>query len=470
MPTTPPTLTPAPPAPQRQVKATFSDRVDAFVTWLVAFVAQIAALALNVFNNAKETYDSAVAAANWANVATDKALEATQRAASANESVIAAAATVSAVPWVSGSTYAQFQRVLSPINFKIYVKTTTAGTAAGGATDPANDPANWQPTGLSSMPGGKRTSNSVLKVGDMGSYIELSGTFTQTFDFPAALGDGWCVWLRNTGTGDITIPSSDGRTNWIMYPGEGRLFQCDGTAIRSLVIRNFYRKFTSTQNFVKPPGYSRFDGTLWGAGASGSISTANYYMAVGGSGGGAAQRFSIPSALLADSELVTIAAAVPGVTTSGDSSVSGVAGGQSSFGGYVAPGGQPGPVNNDFNNGVNGGLGGVNAFDLVECNGGRGGSARSTQGTGPGQSTYLGGAGSGGSAGQNGVGAAGVSKLGGSGGTSVGLSTAGQVIAGDGFAPGGAGGACRVQHPSSGVASGRSGAGARGEMEIWGAI
>lgn len=469
MPTTPPPITPAPPAPIRHEKATFSDRVDDFVTWLVAVVAQFAALALNVFNNAKEAFDSAVAAANWAGLASGSAADSATSATNAYQSVIAAAAAANASPWASGTTYQQFTCAVSKVNFKVYRKTTSSATNSGGATDPANDPANWQATGLTSMPGGKRTSNTMLRVNDLGSYIELSGTFTQTFDSPALLGDGWCVWLRNTGTGDITIPSSDGRTNWIMYPGEGRLFQCDGTAIRSMVIRNFYKKFTSTQNFIKPPGYSRFDGRLWGAGASGSISTQQAYMGVGGSGGAAAQPFSMPAAVLADTELVTIAASVPGISASGESTVSGTAGGQSSFAGYIALGGQPGTYSADGNGEGSGGVGGLNTFGLSEFAGGRGGLGR-ILGSTPGQSTLVGGAGSGGTVGTGGTAASGTSKVGGSAGASVGASSATLVTAGDGVAPGGAGGACRVTHPSGGVASGKSGAGARGEMEIWGAI
>lgn len=60
---TPPSITPAPlPAPQRGDRITFSNRVDAFVTWLTLAVTQFAAVALNVAANATEAMGFATAA------------------------------------------------------------------------------------------------------------------------------------------------------------------------------------------------------------------------------------------------------------------------------------------------------------------------------------------------------------------------------------------------------------------------
>ncbi|UOD30697.1 hypothetical protein INH39_02825 [Massilia violaceinigra] len=60
----PPTITPVPtPAIQRNDRATFSNRVDAFVTWLITGVSQFGAVAANVYNNATDALGSAVAAA-----------------------------------------------------------------------------------------------------------------------------------------------------------------------------------------------------------------------------------------------------------------------------------------------------------------------------------------------------------------------------------------------------------------------
>lgn len=67
---TPPGLDPfSGPAPQRGDRLTFRDRVDAFITWLIAAVLQLAALAQNVYANALDAFASAQSAAGWASAA-----------------------------------------------------------------------------------------------------------------------------------------------------------------------------------------------------------------------------------------------------------------------------------------------------------------------------------------------------------------------------------------------------------------
>lgn len=87
-----------------------------------------------------------------------------------------------------------------------------------------------------------RTSHIKLTAAEFGRFIDItSGNFTQTFDPLAALGQGWFCYLRNSGTGDITLDpygseTLDGLTSYVMYPGEVRLVLCDGTALRSLLL------------------------------------------------------------------------------------------------------------------------------------------------------------------------------------------------------------------------------------------
>lgn len=124
--TTPPTITPAPnPAPQRNDRTTFSTRVDAFVTWLIAAVAQFAALAANVYNNAVEAF-------NYATTASAKAGEA-QAAATA------AAAAAGASKWVAGTNYAEGVCTWSPTDGLTY-RHLVAGVSN---IDPKLDP-NWK--------------------------------------------------------------------------------------------------------------------------------------------------------------------------------------------------------------------------------------------------------------------------------------------------------------------------------------
>lgn len=67
---TPPPITPVPtPVPQRGDRATFSSRVDAFVTWLINAVTQFSAVATNVYNNAVDAFNSATSATSAASAA-----------------------------------------------------------------------------------------------------------------------------------------------------------------------------------------------------------------------------------------------------------------------------------------------------------------------------------------------------------------------------------------------------------------
>ena len=172
---------------------------------------------------------------------------------------------------------------------------------------------NWVVTAASAFVetptfGGRsaRTSNTVLAGSDLGKLIDItSGTFTQTFTAAATLGGNWFCHIRNSGTGDITIDPNgseliDGLTSYVMYPGETRLVTCDGTGFHTIVLKSFYKVFTATGTFVKPPGYEMFSGIKWGAGGGGASS-------LGGGGGGCSQ-FDFPASAIGATQSVTIGA------------------------------------------------------------------------------------------------------------------------------------------------------------------
>ena len=84
-----------------------------------------------------------------------------------------------------------------------------------------------------------RASNTMLDVSDIGKVIIATGTFTQTFDAAATLGDGWWINYRNDGTGIITLdPNSteqiDGATTLKLYPGESCTIFCTGAVFKTI--------------------------------------------------------------------------------------------------------------------------------------------------------------------------------------------------------------------------------------------
>lgn len=159
----------------------------------------------------------------------------------------------------------------------------------------------------------QREANQMLTSADQGVLVEIvSGTFTQTFDSPRNLEAGWSCFIRNAGAGDITIPLSDGQQNWIMYPNEMRLFTSDGAVLRSVVIAAFCKEFTSTSNFIKPPGYKMFGGEMWNGGESGGTSrvsnTTSYSPGGDGGKGGDCKEFQVRAEKFPASTLITVGA------------------------------------------------------------------------------------------------------------------------------------------------------------------
>ena len=159
--TPPPSITPAPlPAPQRGDRATFSARVDAFVTWLTAAVAQFGAVATNVYANAVDAYNNAVIASAQANAATTA---------------------VDAAPWTSGAIYAVGDVRYSPVNLQSYRRRT----AGAGTTDPYLDYANW--TAISG------SASILLATFDAAgaANVDIEGMFDTGYDTYEIVISGW---------------------------------------------------------------------------------------------------------------------------------------------------------------------------------------------------------------------------------------------------------------------------------------
>ena len=324
-----------------------------------------------------------------------------------------------------------------------------------------------------------RTANTILAAADQGTLIDItSGTFSQTFTAAATLGSGWFVYLRNAGTGDITLDPNaseliDGLATYVMYQGETRLIQCTGTAFTSLVLSPFYRVFTASGTFTQPPGYTAVGTRVIGAsggGGSGRRGAASNNRGGGSGGGGGALARQIISGLTAGTGYAitigaggAVGAAVTVDTTSGND---GTAGGTSSFATLLyAYGGGGGAGGAAGSNGAGGGGGTGSAGTTAGNLGNPQQTADMTTGSGPRNAVGGGGASvvgngdsgnaeyGGGSGGRNNGGvvfnAGGSSLYGGPGGGSGGTLSNSNVVT-----VGAAGGAVNSYTPGGGGAGG----------------
>jgi len=128
--------------------------------------------------------------------------------------------------------------------------TTTVTTSAAAAptagqvlTASSGTVASWQtPVTSASILYSGRTSNTILGVADKGNLIDItSGTFSQTLDAAATLTSGWWCYVRNSGTGTITIDPSasetiNGATTYTLNAGSIALIQCDGSVFRTVMV------------------------------------------------------------------------------------------------------------------------------------------------------------------------------------------------------------------------------------------
>lgn len=213
-----------------------------------------------------------------------------------------------------------------------------------------NGAGGWGSLNVSAISRITRTSNIELNSGNNANYIVITtGGFTQTFS--ASLPSSWFAFIENRSTAAITIPASDGLTNWKMYPGEARLFMRDATALFSSVIKRFNYVATASESFIWPPGYAELEidlvggGGGGGSGRRGAASTTRY----GGAPGGTPARIparrvrGTPGAAIA----LTIGAAGVGgaaVTVDTTSGEPGTAGGNTAFGTYATAYGGVGGV------------------------------------------------------------------------------------------------------------------------------
>ena len=203
--TTPPTISALPTPPSTSDPATFDTRADAFTAALPTHTTETNAASANVYANAVDAASSASASAS--------------SAASAEASAITASGAAGAPLWVSGTTYAKGDPVISPVNVLLYRRLI----AGAGTTDPSLDTTNWVKAGggltiapvsgttQSAVAGNNYVLNNVaatavtmpvtLVSGDMVTISPNNGLLTNTVDFGAKT----VRFGANTVTGVLTL-------------------------------------------------------------------------------------------------------------------------------------------------------------------------------------------------------------------------------------------------------------------------
>ena len=240
-----------------------------------------------------------------------------------------------------------------------------------------------------------KTSAYTLAGADKGALIDCTGTWTLGLTAAATLGAGWWCYVRNTGSGDITIDPNgseliDGASTLVMKPGFIYLLQCDGVAFTTVTVkrRTYERRslITASGTFTVPEDCFVIRAYAFGAGG-------NPVGSDGGGGGGCAYgdvavvpgqvvtlgiASSIATVTASAVVLLTAnpASGATGGTASKHASVTngGAYSGGTNSSGYAAGASSGSPLGNGFNGGIYGGAGW----------GGKGGDTGATAGAGGG--------------------------------------------------------------------------------------
>ncbi len=493
MPTSPPSITTLPAAPDPSNRATFNALAYPWSAALPTFGTEISAVATNVKANADEAQADALAtAADRVQTGLDAVAAAASAASAIAAPGVQATSTTSVLVGLgsksltiqTGKAYSVGQSVViadtsAPSNNWMFGQITSYNSGTGALVVYATQSAGsgtltaWtisisaSPSAGSSVAMLRRaiTGTDTALLTDAGGLIDItSGTFTLAFSAIGTLGNGWYCYIRNSGTGDVTLDPNasetiDGLTSFVMYPGEVRLVQCDGAVLRSIVLTSFARTFTSSGTFTTPPGYQVFEGLAWSGGSSGQKTSTTAAASAGGGGGGCFP-FRLPASAMGASESIVIGSGGTAVTGTANGNV----GGSTSLGSLLtvygsasfAAGGAFGFTAAVTTTAAGIGFEGASASASPRNTVYGGSNSANAGGSASGGSVFGGAAG--GSRDVSGVDrAAGTSLFGGSGGAS---SSTGNGV--DGSAPGGGGGATQTGT--------QSGAGARGEVRIWGVI
>lgn len=134
------------------------------------------------------------------------------------------------------------------------------------------------------------TSTDTLIASDQGKLVNCSGTFTLSVTAAATLGNGWWCYVRNTGTGTITLdPSGTEKVDGVATgPVAGTiLLACNGTSFTAVKIGGFdtLQLLTSGTSWTAPLGVRRARVRGCGGGGGGGRSSDEAEGSPGAGGG-----------------------------------------------------------------------------------------------------------------------------------------------------------------------------------------
>lgn len=135
------------------------------------------------------------------------------------------------------------------------------------------------------------TSTDTLISSDQGKLINASGTFTLSVTAAATLGNGWWCYVRNTGTGIVTLDPNGAETvdGVATGPVAGTiLLACNGTSFTAVKIGGFdtLQLLTSGTSWTAPLGVRRARVRGCGGGGGGGRGADDTAPACAGSGAG----------------------------------------------------------------------------------------------------------------------------------------------------------------------------------------
>lgn len=279
-----------PTAPQRtDPPATFVTRADAWVSATPTRTGEMNALAENVNFNAESAYDSGVEASAAAESARDS-----------EEAAIAAANFQGEWSALSGP--------LAPpasVRHEGAIWTLLVSVPDVSLTEPGVS-SDWAV--VSAMLRDTRTSNETINNNDYGLIIDItSGTFNQLFVSASQLGEGFYAYIKNSGTGLVTLVPNGIETINIdkVYPDDIVMITVNGASLYAyLIYRNYsptITEFTAAgaHNYPKPPNakWLVIEQCGGGGGGSGGLASEAANTVGGGGGGGFYKRTVVPASL-----------------------------------------------------------------------------------------------------------------------------------------------------------------------------